>query len=63
MREGPSKWEGSWVHVFSPTRERLNAKAYRPSSWQLQENGRNFPPNYLHQSWRDYLYWEFELEA
>ena len=21
-----------------------------------------FPPNYLHQSWRDYLYWDIELE-
>ena len=23
----------------------------------------SFPPNYLHQSWRDYLYWDVELEA
>ena len=22
----------------------------------------NFPPNYLHDSWRDYLYWDSELE-
>ncbi|MBJ7251193.1 MAG: HNH endonuclease, partial [Acetobacteraceae bacterium] len=21
-----------------------------------------FPPNYLHESWRDYLYWDSELE-
>jgi hypothetical protein len=28
----------------------------------LQENGRSFPPNYLHESWRDYLYWDSELE-
>lgn len=32
-----------------------------PSVWQLQENGRAFPPNYLHHSWRDYLYWDSEL--
>ena len=25
-------------------------------------NGRAFPPNYLHQSWRDYLYWDVELD-
>ena len=31
-------------------------------SWELQENGRAFPPNYLHESWRDYLYWDSELE-
>ena len=34
----------------------------RPTTWQLQENGRTFPPNYLHHSWGDYLYWDSELE-
>ena len=34
----------------------------RPSSIQLQNNGRNFPPNFLHESWRDYLYWDTELQ-
>ena len=34
----------------------------QPTSWELQDNGRGFPPNYLHQSWRDYLYWDSELE-
>ena len=34
----------------------------QPSSFMLQENGRAFPPNYLHDSWRDYLYWDTELE-
>ena len=34
----------------------------RPTSWQLQDHGRAFPPNYLHQSWRDYLYWDIELD-
>jgi hypothetical protein len=32
-------------------------------SFELQENGRAFPPNYLHHSWRDYLYWDTELET
>ncbi|GAN53217.1 HNH endonuclease [Tanticharoenia sakaeratensis] len=35
----------------------------QPSTRLLQENGRSFPPNYLHESWRDYLYWDTELEA
>ena len=35
----------------------------RPSTWQLQENGRCFPPNYLHESWLDYLYWDSELRG
>ncbi len=34
----------------------------QPTSWELQDNGRGFPPNYLHESWRDYLYWDAELE-
>ena len=34
----------------------------RPTSFQLQNNGRNFPPNFLHDSWRDYLYWDTVLE-
>lgn len=33
-----------------------------PSSHQLQENGRSYPPNFLHESWRDFLYWDSELE-
>jgi hypothetical protein len=28
----------------------------------LHRNGRRFPPNYLHDSWLDYLYWDTELE-
>ena len=35
----------------------------RPSCHALQENGRAFPPNFLHESWRDFLYWDSELEA
>ena len=34
-----------------------------PSTYQLQENGRAFPPNFLHESWRDFLYWDSELES
>ena len=34
----------------------------QPTSWELQDNGRAFPPNYLHESWRDFLYWDTELE-
>ncbi len=34
----------------------------RPNAWQLQDAGRRFPPDYLHNSWLDYLYWDIELE-
>ncbi|MGE0457393.1 MAG: HNH endonuclease [Bauldia sp.] len=37
-------------------------KPYRPSVSDLHNNGRLFPPNYLHQSWLDYLYWDTELD-
>ncbi|MDZ4842158.1 MAG: HNH endonuclease [Hyphomicrobium aestuarii] len=35
---------------------------YRPTVYELHRNGRLFPPNYLHESWVDYLYWDTELE-
>jgi 5-methylcytosine-specific restriction endonuclease McrA len=35
----------------------------RPTGFELQERGRHFPPNYLHESWRDFLYWDSELEG
>ena len=38
------------------------AKPYAPSINDLHANGRAFPPNYLHESWMDYLYWDTELE-
>jgi 5-methylcytosine-specific restriction endonuclease McrA len=34
----------------------------RPTVHDLHRNGRLFPPNYLHDSWQDYLYWDTELE-
>ena len=33
-----------------------------PTSFELQERGRKIPPNHLHESWRDFLYWDSELE-
>lgn len=37
-------------------------KPRQPTTWELQDQGRGFPPNYLHESWRDFLYWDSELE-
>lgn len=37
-------------------------KPFRPTVNELHKNGRLFPPNYLHVSWQDYLYWDIELE-
>jgi 5-methylcytosine-specific restriction endonuclease McrA len=33
----------------------------RPSIFELQDRGRHFPQNFLHQSWSDFLYWDTEL--
>jgi len=40
-----------------------HTKPYKPNMHQLQAQGRRFPPNHLHESWLDYLYWDVELEA
>ncbi len=40
----------------------LRRRPVRPTAWQLQDQGRRFPPNHLHQSWMDYLYWDVELD-
>jgi len=38
-------------------------KPYRPTVEELHHNGKFFPPNFLHQSWLDYLYWDVKLES
>ncbi|MCY4195841.1 MAG: HNH endonuclease [Rhodobacteraceae bacterium] len=43
--------------------KKLRRQPKQPSSEQLLNTGRKFPPNYLHQSWMDFLYWDAELEA
>jgi len=35
---------------------------YQPDIEDLMRAGRQFPPNYLHESWMDYLYWDSVLE-
>lgn len=41
----------------------LRREPIEPSNWELQENGRSFPPNFLHESWNDFLYWDAELDS
>ena len=41
---------------------RPGQRPFQPTVGALHRNGRLFPPNYLHQSWLDYLYWDTELE-
>jgi 5-methylcytosine-specific restriction endonuclease McrA len=72
-RGGRTTWENV-VTACGPCNLRKGSKLPRechmfpvqtprqPTSWELQDNGRAFPPNHLHESWRDYLYWDSELE-
>ncbi|NNC38504.1 MAG: HNH endonuclease [Acidimicrobiales bacterium] len=40
----------------------LHRKPSQPTIYELQAQGRRFPPGYLHDSWLDFLYWDVELE-
>ncbi|WP_366656237.1 HNH endonuclease [Fodinicurvata sp. EGI_FJ10296] len=40
----------------------LKKTTRQPTTIELQLNGRAFPPNFLHESWRDFLYWDSELD-
>lgn len=48
----------------TPKEAAMHPRAWptRPTAHALNENGRAFPPNYLHESWRDFLYWDVELD-
>jgi 5-methylcytosine-specific restriction endonuclease McrA len=70
---GATTWENV-VAACSPCNlrkgDRLSREAhmtpaqrpYQPTIADLHRNGRLFPPNYLHESWMDYLYWDSVLE-
>ena len=72
-RGGETTWENV-VAACSPCNlkkgSRLSRQAgmiprqmpFQPTVQDLHNNGRQFPPNYLHESWLDYLYWDSELE-
>ncbi len=41
----------------------LRRPPHPPTTEEMQAVGRKFPPNYLHDSWMDFLYWDAELDA
>ncbi|MDC0115999.1 HNH endonuclease [Octadecabacter sp.] len=41
----------------------LRKQPCQPAPGQMHNMGRKFPPNHLHESWLDFLYWDAELEA
>ena len=40
---------------------KLKVQPYIQSEAILKNNGRLFPPNFLHETWMDFLYWDTEL--
>jgi 5-methylcytosine-specific restriction endonuclease McrA len=48
--------------LLSQVNMKIIKKPYQPTNHKLQFIGKKFPPNYLHKSWMDYLYWDSELE-
>ncbi|MGB0498044.1 MAG: HNH endonuclease [Rubricella sp.] len=72
-RGGRTTWENV-VAACSPCNLRKGSKTLRqagmslrrpvmePSSEHLRNIGRKFPPNHLHESWMDFLYWDAELD-
>ncbi len=73
-RGGITSWENV-VAACSPCNLKKANKSLRaagmtlrhppraPSAEDMQNAGRRLPPNYLHDSWLDFLYWDAELEA
>ena len=72
-RGGKTTWENV-VAACGPCNLRKGARDLRTSGMKIQRQpikpsvetlmnkGRKFPPNYLHESWMDFLYWDAELE-
>ena len=55
LRKGNKSLKQSGLHLRRPP--------HRPTAEEMQQVGRRFPPNYLHDSWMDFLYWDAELDA
>ena len=73
-RGGITSWENV-VAACSPCNLRKGSKTLKqsgcacsarrasPRPKRCRMPGRRFPPNHLHDSWLDYLYWDAELDA
>ncbi len=54
LRKGAKSLARAQMHLRRPPRQ--------PEAEELRNMGRKFPPNHLHESWIDFLYWDAELE-
>lgn len=55
LRKGSLSLQHSGMQLVRPPRA--------PEAAALHNVGRKFPPDYLHESWIDFLYWDAELDA
>lgn len=55
LRKGSQSVKQARMHLRKPPR--------MPMSEELRNTGRKFPPNHMHDTWLDFLYWDTELEA
>jgi 5-methylcytosine-specific restriction endonuclease McrA len=68
-RGGTTCWENI-VAACSPCNTKKDKRIVKPlraplqpSVHQLRAASKLFPPNFMHETWLDYLYWDAELEA
>jgi len=54
---------GKGSKSLQQARMSLRKRPRRPTVHELQNMGRKFPPNFQHDRWIDFLYWDAELEA
>lgn len=65
---GKTTWENIVAACHKCNREKGDKiiqprrKPFAPNAHQLREISKKFPPNYLHESWKDYVYWDSPLE-
>jgi 5-methylcytosine-specific restriction endonuclease McrA len=66
---GVTSWENIVAACDPCNLAKGNRSEMKPSRWpheptaqELMAAKRAFPPNYLHESWVDYLYWDTEIE-
>lgn len=55
LRKGSKSLRQAHMSLRKPPRQ--------PGAEELRNTGRKFPPNHLHESWMDFLYWDAELDA
>ncbi len=68
-RGGPTSWDNVVAACPTCNARKDSSTAMKPlrsprapTSRELLAAKRAFPPNYLHETWRDYLYWDTALE-